>query len=205
MPVTRPSGRCAKSQVAHTPPGEERWWNQGACGAITINFFGKAKAKAKAKAKSIDSMLFSSYYPIEIGFSRTALVLNLFLAFNFPMVGVHLRYVSHTVYQIEYHFVWVTKYRYKVLQGEIAERVRELVRQICEAFEIRILRRVMSKDHVHILVSAPPNLAPSEIMRRIKGRTSSRLFEEFLHIKKRYWGRHFLGEGLLLRHGWADD
>lgn len=74
------------------------------------------------------------------------------------------RYGSHTVYQIEYHFVWVTKYRYKVLSGEVAERVRELVRQTCEAFEIRIVKGVVSKDHVHILVSSLPNLAPSEIM-----------------------------------------
>jgi len=54
------------------------------------------------------------------------------------------RYGSHTVYQIEYHFVWVTKYRYIVLKGEVAERVRELVRQTCEAFEIRIVRGVVS-------------------------------------------------------------
>jgi len=79
------------------------------------------------------------------------------------------RYGSHTVYQIEYHFVWVTKYRYKVLTGEVAVRVRELVRQTCEAFEIRIVRGVVSGDHVHILVSAPPEMAPSEIMRRSRG------------------------------------
>lgn len=47
------------------------------------------------------------------------------------------RYGSHTVYQIEYYFVWVTKYRHKVLQGEVALRVRELAMQTCEAFEIR--------------------------------------------------------------------
>ena len=69
------------------------------------------------------------------------------------------------------------------------------VRQTCEAFEIRIIRGVVSKDHVHILVSAPSALAPSEIMRRIKGRTSSYLFEEFPHLKKRYWGRHFWARG----------
>ena len=74
------------------------------------------------------------------------------------------RYGSHTVYQIEYHFVWVTKYRYKVLTGELAERVRELVRQSCEAFEIQIVRGVLSKDHVTILVSCPPNMALSETM-----------------------------------------
>src|SRR5512134_3080552 len=98
------------------------------------------------------------------------------------------RYGSHPVFTIEYHFVWVTKYRYKVLVGEVAERVRDLVRQTCEAFEISILKGVVSKDHIHILVSAPPELAPSEIMRRITGRTSSKLFEEFPHVKKRYWG-----------------
>ena len=105
------------------------------------------------------------------------------------------RYGSHTVYDIEYHFVWVTKYRYQVLVGDAALRVRELVRQTCEAFEIRILKGAVSKDHVHILVSAPPNMAPSEIMRRIKGRSSSKLFEEFPALKKRYWGRHFWARG----------
>jgi putative transposase len=69
------------------------------------------------------------------------------------------------------------EYRYKVLTGEIAERVRELVRDTCEAFEIRIVKGVVSKDHVHILTSCPPTMAPSEIMRRIKGRTSSKPLE----------------------------
>jgi putative transposase len=90
------------------------------------------------------------------------------------------RYGSHTVYQIEYHFVWVTKYRYQVLKGEVAERVRELVRQTCEVFEIRIVQGVVSKDHVHILVSCPPEMAPSEIMRRIKGRHRAICLKNFL-------------------------
>ena len=98
------------------------------------------------------------------------------------------RYGSHTVFKIEYHFVWVTKYRYHILKDEVGLRVRELIKQTCEAHEIRILKGVVSKDHVHILVSSPPSLAPSEIMRRIKGRTATKLFEEFPHLKKRYWG-----------------
>ena len=105
------------------------------------------------------------------------------------------RYGSHTVFQIEYHFVWVTKYRYKVLTAEVAERVRELVRQVCATFEIRIVSGVVSKEHVHVLVRARPNMGRSESMRRIKGNTSSRLFEEFPHLKKRYWGRHFWARG----------
>lgn len=89
----------------------------------------------------------------------------------------------------------MTKYRYKVLKGDVGLRVRELIRQTCEAFEIEILRGVVSSDHIHLLVSAPPNIAPSEIMRRIKGRSSRKLFESFPELKKRYWGRHFWARG----------
>ena len=53
----------------------------------------------------------------------------------------------------------------------------------------------MSKDHVHLLLSAPPTISPAEIMRRIKSRTSTKIFEEFPHLKKRYWGRHFWARG----------
>ncbi len=105
------------------------------------------------------------------------------------------RHGSHTKFKIEYHFVWATKYRYKVLTGDIGLRVRELVRQTCEHFEMQILRGVVSQDHVHILVSAPPQISPSEIMRRIKGRSSAKILEEFPHLKKRYWGRHFWARG----------
>ena len=87
------------------------------------------------------------------------------------------RNCSHTKYKIEYHFFWVTKYRFRVLIGDVGLRGRELTRQTCEHLEIEILRGVVSQDHVHILVSAPPNLSPSEIMRRIKGRTSTKLFQ----------------------------
>ena len=105
------------------------------------------------------------------------------------------RYGSHTVYNIEYHFVWVTKYRYKVLTGDVALRVRELVRQTCEIFEIKILQGVVSKDHVHILVSAPPNMAPSAIRRRIQGRPASQRCEACPLLQKRYGGRHGWGRG----------
>jgi len=105
------------------------------------------------------------------------------------------RHGSHTKFKIEYHFVWATKYRYKVLTNEIGLRLRELIRQTCERFEIQILRGVVSKDHIHILVSAPPSMSPSEIMRRIKGNSSKKIFQEFPHIKKRYWGQHFWARG----------
>ena len=79
--------------------------------------------------------------------------------------------------------------------GDVGLRVRELVRQTCEQLEVEILRGVVSKDHVHLLVSAPPSVSPSEIMRRVKGRSARKLFEEFPVLKKRYWGQHFWARG----------
>jgi putative transposase len=64
-----------------------------------------------------------------------------------------------------------------VIAVDVAERVRDLVRETCDAFEIRIVKGVVSKEHVHILVSCPPSMALSEIMRRIKGRTAANLSE----------------------------
>jgi len=60
------------------------------------------------------------------------------------------RYGSHTVFKIQYHFVFVTKYRYPVLKGDVGLEIRKLIRQ---AFEIEILKGVVSKDHVHLLMS----------------------------------------------------
>jgi len=85
----------------------------------------------------------------------------------------------------------VTKYQFKILKGGMAERVRELARQTCEAFEIRIVQGIVSKDYVHIPVSCPPEMAPSKIMRRTKGLTSNYLVEGFPHLKKKYWRKHF--------------
>jgi putative transposase len=102
---------------------------------------------------------------------------------------------SHTVYDIQYHFVWVTKYRYHVLQGEIAERARELIRQSCASREIKIIRGHVGKDHVHLLVSCPPALGPAKIVQYLKGRSSRMLQDEFSHLKKRYWGQHLWARG----------
>ena len=102
---------------------------------------------------------------------------------------------SHTVYNIQYHFVWVTKYRYHVLEGEVKLRVRELIRQICQQHDLLIEQGHVSKDHVHILVSAPTHMSASQIMQKIKGRSSRMLQQEFPHLKKRYWGQHIWARG----------
>lgn len=102
---------------------------------------------------------------------------------------------AHTVYDIQYHFVWATKYRYHILQGDVALRARELIRQTCEAREIMILGGHVSKDHVHLHVSCPPNLSPSKIVQYIKGRSSRLIQKEFPHLQKKYWGKHLWARG----------
>lgn len=105
------------------------------------------------------------------------------------------RYATHTVHSLTVHLVWVTKYRYQVLKGEVQLRTRELVQQICDACDVKILKGVVSSDHVHIHVSRPPSLSESELMRRIKGRSGRKLLMEFPHLKKRYWGGHLWAIG----------
>ncbi len=102
---------------------------------------------------------------------------------------------AHALSDIKYHIVWITKYRYKVLRGDVAERARDLIRQICESREIKIIRGAVSPDHIHVLVAAPPHLAPSKIVQYIKGRSSRRLQEEFPALRKRYWGQHLWARG----------
>jgi len=105
------------------------------------------------------------------------------------------RKASHAVYDIQYHFVWITKYRYKILKGPIAERLRELLRQGCEARGITIVRGNITRDHVHMLLSCPPTLAPSKIVQYLKGRSSRLLQEQFPELRKRYWGQHLWASG----------
>ena len=102
---------------------------------------------------------------------------------------------SHSIYDIKYHIIWVTKYRYKVLGGKISLRLRELIRQGCETRKITILEGNVGVDHVHMLISCPPDLAPSQIVQYIKGRSSKMIQDEFPELKKRYWGQHLWARG----------
>ena len=102
---------------------------------------------------------------------------------------------SHSRYDIKYHFVWITKYRKQVLTGAVGTRLRDLVREICRTHDIEILQGAVSKDHVHVLLSCPPNISPSKIMQYIKGKSSNKLMAEFKHIQKQFWGRHLWARG----------
>ena len=106
-----------------------------------------------------------------------------------------LRTNGHTVSRLSVHIVWVTKYRYPVLKGDIKLRCRSILIQICNAEDIRILKGVISTDHVHMHIEYRPSQDISGIVKKFKGRSSRKLQMEFPELKQRYWGRHFWAIG----------
>jgi putative transposase len=105
------------------------------------------------------------------------------------------RKTSHSVYDLKFHLVWITKYRKPVLFGNVATRLRDLVRETCKSMEVEILKGHVSKDHVHLLVSVPPYISVSDLVKRVKGKTSRKLLSENRNLMKQFWGRHLWARG----------
>ena len=105
------------------------------------------------------------------------------------------RHGSHSITRLTAHLVWVTKYRYPVLKGDLQKRCRELLIQICDSEDVKIVKGVVSKDHIHMLIEYPPSKSISDLVRRMKGRTSRLLQQEYPALKRRYWGKHFWAIG----------
>ena len=110
-----------------------------------------------------------------------------------------MRRGGHTQYDIQYHIVWTTKYRYKILVDKIAIRIRELIRQGCEARGVKIIKGSVGRTHIHILVSSPPSISVSKLVQYLKGRSSKIIQEEFPVLRKRYWGQHMWSVGYFCR------
>jgi len=81
------------------------------------------------------------------------------------------------------------------MKGKLGVRVRELIREICNTYNIEIIRGHVSLDHVHIMISAPPQISISKIAQYIKGKTSRKIMQEYVEIRKKFWGQHFWGRG----------
>ena len=94
---------------------------------------------------------------------------------------------GHTVWDCKCHLVWVTKYRYPVLGGDVGVRCRELLRETARAHEMVVHAGSINRDHVHMLLSIPPSLSVSRAAQHLKGRSSHKLLSEFGLLRKRYW------------------
>ena len=102
---------------------------------------------------------------------------------------------SHSVWDCKYHLVWITKYRYPVLVGDVGLRARELLREIARSLEMAIYAGAINRDHVHLLIGIPPNVSVSRAVQYLKGKSSHKLLSEFVSLKKRYWGQHLWARG----------
>ena len=106
-----------------------------------------------------------------------------------------IRKAAHVTYNIQYHFVWIPKYRKLVLGDEIAHELEKLLYGIAERYEFSIVELAIAADHVHLFLSAPPRYAPSRIMSKIKGITATKLFDRFPSLKELLWGGHLWSRG----------
>src|ERR1043166_3207187 len=105
------------------------------------------------------------------------------------------RRTAHAAYDTAYHLVWSPKYRKQILQGAIAERVREMFAEIAEQYDITIDEMEVSIDHVHIFCSFPPRYSIAQVVTRFKSLSARAIFREYPQVKRRLWGGGFWGDG----------
>ena len=104
--------------------------------------------------------------------------------------------LSHVVYKCEYHIVWVPKYRFRILEGEIKRLLEEDIRMLCEWKKCEIQEMSVQKNHVHLVLSIPPKVSVSEMMGILKGKLAIKLFKSYPKMKQKpYWGNHFWARG----------
>ena len=102
---------------------------------------------------------------------------------------------SHAVYDCRYHIVWVTKYRFKIIDKEIETALKWAIKDICDWKEIEMLEGAVKEEHVHMYLQIPPKYSISDVMKWIKGKSAERLLKKFPKLEKQYWGRHLWARG----------
>ena len=94
------------------------------------------------------------------------------------------------VYNVNYHFVWSTKYRRKVLVGKIADDLYELHELIARKKGVTLVTQEILPDHLHLFITAHPKFSPANIVKIFKGISAKKLFEMHPEIKNKLWNGH---------------
>ena len=94
------------------------------------------------------------------------------------------------VYSLQYHIVWVTKYRKPVLAGDIEDDVRDYLVETLDALSMKPLAMEIMPDHIHLLVDCKPQLCLSDAIKVLKGNTARWLFLKHPELKNQLWGGH---------------
>ena len=102
---------------------------------------------------------------------------------------------ADTVFEIHLHLVWITKISKTGADRGDCNAGTGSDPDICGQHEVPIMKGHVSKDHVHLLISLPPQVTISRLMQWLKGRTAHHLLAEFPHLKKQFWGRHLWARG----------
>lgn len=111
---------------------------------------------------------------------------------------MNIKKTRYSVYNLNYHLVWIPKYRKSIFKGAMGIRLGEVLREACIRSDISILELQIMPDHIHLFVSAPPRWSPSEIVNVVKGYSSRKMRDEFPELKDKIkdelWTRtYFVG------------
>ena len=99
--------------------------------------------------------------------------------------------LSHTSWKCKYHIVFAPKYRRINIYGTLKSDIGKILRQLCDLKKVEIHEAEACPDHIHMLVSIPPNLSVSQFMGYLKGKSSLMIFDRHANLKYKYGNRHF--------------
>ena len=104
--------------------------------------------------------------------------------------------LSHVIYKCDYHIVWVPKYRFRILTGQVKALIEEDIKLLCEWKKCEIQEMSVQIDHIHLVLSVPPRISISELMWVLKGKLAIKLFKSYPKmIQNPYWGNPFCSRG----------
>ena len=106
-----------------------------------------------------------------------------------------IKSLSHSKYRCKYHIVFAPKYRRQEIYGKIKKDIGQILRKLCEQKGVEIIEANACKDHIHMLVSIPPNLSVAQFVGYLKGKSSLMIFDRHANLKYKYGNRHFWCRG----------
>jgi putative transposase len=110
-----------------------------------------------------------------------------------------IKKTKHAVYDLKYHFVWVPKYRKKLLEGDTADFVRKVFRRIAREYGWTIEELSVQVDHIHLFMQVPPKYAPARVVQIMKSISAREVFQAFPQLRKRLWAGEFWSDGYFVR------
>ena len=103
--------------------------------------------------------------------------------------------LSHSKWRCKYHIVFVPKYRRQEIYGKIKADIGVILRKLCEQKNVEIIEAQACPDHIHMLVSIPPNLSVAQFVGYLKGKSALMIFDRHANLKYKYGNRHFWCRG----------